>query len=1049
MNKKENIFTKAYGHVGKGWIINRSICCFVIIMLIVAVSVGTNIAYGFSGQLTAYLTKPIVDENARSQTQAAAVEMAKKVEANGATLLKNTDNVLPLSKTEDKKVNVFGFGSVDWAYSGSGSGQVRPENDNEDELWDLPKALTRYGMSYNKSLQDFYKSYCAPKRVGVNNIPKDDLMTLLEPPFSKYSQSLLDGAKSYSNVAIVVLTRYTAEMGDPSATQVKYNLPEDKTRHYLEISTEEEDMLKWVGKNFEKTIVLINTGFPMECSFMDTIEGLDACVYVGYTGTQAAASIPRLLWGDEQFSGKLVDSVPYSFDYSPASYSTWFGGYGGADYGGIIDYAEGIYVGYKWYETAAHDGVYDSVDNTSLYGANAKGYYGIMQYPFGFGLTYTDFEWTVKSVKSFDGEKELADNKINENTTFEITVEVKNIGEQPGKDVVEAYVTVPYTKGGIEKSYVSLVGYAKTETIMPGATQEVTVKIDAYDFISYDCYDKNNNDFKGYELEEGDYEIKLQTDSHNVKKAILPGKTAAEDAIFTFNVAETIKLATDKYTGAEVKNLFTGDDAIDGFSLDGIESDYNANIPWMTRADFKDGYKIPERTDEVKYRNLSASAAATKKYSVKEALDWNNATTDEFGDPVPTESPTWGKNNGSYKLWEEKNGKTEITELGLKLGANADDPDWDKVLDSITYEDALYVIGPAMNKNLAIASVGKKDYTRSYDNILQIKGYTNSPRGTGNPSSVVLAMCWSEELAYEYATNFANEMIACNVKTVYGPGVNIHRSPFCGRNWEYLSEDALLTSRVACSLIRGIQNYGCSVELKHFVLNELENARTGATWLSEQALREIYLKPFHDAVVKENVSGIMSSYNRIGSQWTGGSVALMAGILRKEWNFNGYVDTDWTTDADSSIDEQLRAGGDVGMSTALSVGSNYSFDAEHNNNQRFKDKTLADSYKQEKATPRLQWQIRKAVKHILYAFTSIEYQKSVYVPQDGESVISSFTIDPWLWWQPAITVLNLAVYFGCAIWLVALFMPTGKAHKEYEVAYADGETSKQNEKEGN
>ena len=377
--------------------------------------------------------------------------------------------------------------------------------------------------------------------------------------------------------------------------------------------------------------------------------------------------------------------------------------------------------------------------------------------------------------------------------------------------------------------------------------------------------------------------------------------------------------------------------------------------------------------------------------------------------------------------------------MGLKLGANADDPDWDKVLDSITYAEAGRLIGPGMNSNAAVASVGKV-YQRSYDSMIQVKGFAGLPRGTGNPSTIVLAMCWSEKLAYEYATNFANEMITCNVKTIFAPGVNIHRSPFGGRNWEYFSEDTYLTTLMGCTLVRGLQNYGCGVEIKHFALNEKESTRTASSWLTEQALRETYLKPFHDAVVKENVNGIMSAYSFAGAQWTGGSVALLTGVLRKEWKFNGYVDTDWTTGMNENIDEQLRAGGDLGMASALSAGGY--FGAQENAQYV---PGIADSYKKENATPRLQWQIRNAVKHILYGFTSIEYQKSIYVPSEDEAIMSSFTIDPWEWWKPAITCLNLAVYFGCAIWLVALFMPTGKKQSELEVAYA----GEQNEKEGN
>ena len=375
----------------------------------------------------------------------------------------------------------------------------------------------------------------------------------------------------------------------------------------------------------------------------------------------------------------------------------------------------------------------------------------------------------------------------------------------------------------------------------------------------------------------------------------------------------------------------------------------------------------------------------------------------------------------------------------MKLGANADDPDWDKVLDSITYREAIRIIGKSNNKTGEIPSVGKVE-NRSYDSMIQVKGFAGLPRGTGNPSTIVLAMCWSEKLAYEYATNFANEMITCNVKTIFAPGVNIHRSPFGGRNWEYFSEDTYLTTLMGCTLVRGLQNYGCGVEIKHFALNEKESTRTASSWLTEQALRETYLKPFHDAVVKENVNGIMSAYSFAGAQWTGGSVALMTGVLRKEWKFTGYVDTDWTVGMNENIDEQLRAGGDLGMASALSTGTAFGTEvgAQY-------VPGIADSYKQENATPRLQWQIRNAVKHILYGFTSIEYQKSVYVPSEGESVMSSFTIDPWEWWKPAITCLNLAVYFGCAIWLVALFMPTGKKQDELEVAYA----GEQNEKEGN
>lgn len=758
-------------------------------------------------------------------------------------------------------------------------------------------------------------------------------------------------------------------------------------------------MLKYLGENYEKVIVIINTGNMMELSFMDTIKGLDACVYVGTTGTQAATSIPSLLYGDTPFSGKLADTIPYSFDYSPASYSTWYSknGYTNSpnENGWGVDYVEGIYVGYKWFETADHEGVYNNVDNTSLYGEGAKGYDGIVQYPFGYGLSYTTFDWKI--VKT---EPEI-NTSITENTKFKIDVEVTNTGDKAGKDIVEAYVTLPYTKGGIEKSYVSLVGFNKTELLAPNTSQTISIEIDAYDFLSYDCYDKNNNDFAGYELEAGDYQIKLMTDSHNIKKI------NDEDAILNYKVDETIKCPTDKYTGVEVKNLFTGDDAIDGFSIDGVESDYNANIPFMSRNDFAEGYNIPVMTDEVKKRALSDGAKEAWLYTSDAASRYDNATVDEFGEEINLEKPTWGAST-SLKLADSAGIPTE---LGYQLGQNYNDEKWEEVLNQVKYDEAIGLVNNANSGNKAISSVGKPRLY-CYDSMIQIKGFAGKPRGTGNPSTTILAMSFNKKLIYNYATNFANEMKALGVQGVFGPGVNLHRSPFGGRNWEYFSEDTYLTTIVGCTIVRGLQNYGCSVEMKHFALNECESGRYAcATWLSEQALRETYLRPFQRAVQEENMTGIMSAFNRIGARWVGGSFGLMTGVLRKEWGFNGYVDTDWTTGIKGTIDEQLRAGGDLGM--ACSLGQSITYD-----------------YSQANTTARFQHQLRLAVKHVLYSWLESKYQASVYVPSEDEEITTSFSINTWQWWQPAIVGINCAVYFGCAIWLICLFMPGKKKEEE-------------------
>ena len=296
--------------------------------------------------------------------------------------------------------------------------------------------------------------------------------------------------------------------------------------------------------------------------------------------------------------------------------------------------------------------------------------------------------------------------------------------------------------------------------------------------------------------------------------------------------------------------------------------------------------------------------------------------------------------------------------------------------------------------------------------MIQIKGFAGKPRGTGNPSTTILAMSFNKKLIYNYATNFANEMKALGVQGVFGPGVNLHRSPFGGRNWEYFSEDTYLTTVLGCTIVRGLQNYGCSVEMKHFALNECESWRYAcATWLSEQTLRETYLRPFQRAVQEENMTGIMSAFNRIGARWVGGSFGLMTGVLRKEWGFNGYVDTDWTTGIKGTIDEQLRAGGDLGM--ACSLGQSITYD-----------------YSQANTTARFQHQLRLAVKHVLYSWLQSKYQASIYVPSEEEEITTSFSINTWQWWQPAIIGINCAVYFGCAIWLICLFMPGKKKEEE-------------------
>lgn len=980
-------------------LIGKIVCCAVTAVLIIGLCIGNAYATKYSMQITAYLAPPITDSEAVTAAQEAGQKMAARVQTEGSVLVRNENNVLPLNPNTDKKVNVFGYGSVDWVYgalSNGTSGMVRPEDGSTHELVDLLTAFRRYGISCNPALPEFYKNYLKPVFgiADANNIAKSDVPVISEPPFSRYTQSLLDEAKSYSDTAIVVISRNALEgMDMPSSQKKRGAAMNDSERNYLQISAEEEEMLAWVGKNFEKTVVIVNTGNIMEFEFLERIEGLDACLVVGLTGTRAASAIPALLYGEETPSGKLVDTAVYDFKTHPAAWGNWFGygSYAGTKDGHGVDYVEGIYVGYKWYETADSCGVWNGADKTAVYGAGHTDYNAIVQYPFGFGLSYTTFDWKIKEITPDAG------SEINEKTEINITVEVTNTGNKKGRDVVEAYVTVPYTKGGIEKSFVSLVGFAKTKVLAAGESDTVTVTIDCDDFTSYDCYDKNGNGHIGYELEQGKYYVKLMTDSHNVKKADFEGGEQGADAVAEFNVSETIKIKTDKYTGVEVTNLFTGDGALDGFSVDGMETGYNAGIPFMSRADFTEGYAVPERTAAVKNRALTEKANSALTYSAAKAEAWDNAEVDAFGETTHREKVIWGQNSG-LKLAE--NGV--VTELGLKLGADFGAEQWDAVLNQITFDEAYNLLGPAHSGNKEVNSVGKPRLY-SYDSIIQIKGYNGTPRGTGNPNSVLLAQSWNKDLVYKYALAFGNEMIALNAQSVFGPGVNIHRSPFCGRNFEYMSEDTYMTSRMLCELVRGIQNKGCSVEIKHFALNEAEDYRyVHSAWLSEQALREIYLKPFQRAVQEEKASGIMTSFSGVGALWAGGSEALITGVLRKEWGFNGLVDTDWTTGSKGTPDEQLRAGGDLGM--AIGLASEYNI-----------------TYSESKSSNRLQYRMREAVHHILYSWLSAKYQGSQYVPEEGETTVTAFTVNSWQWWQILIVDINILVCGGCVIWILAVF----------------------------
>lgn len=525
--------------------------------------VGNNVVKEHESEIDTQLAPPIVDKQSQEVSGSKGQEMASRLIREGSVMLKNADNTLPLSK-ENKQVNVFGWRSVDWIYGSEGknaSGGVSPDHFDFDENIDIYKALEKYGVAYNKKLYDMYYQFRKPNHQSANikGTHINNLTPLKEPFITDkkyYTDELLNYSQSFSDTAIVVIGRMAGEgMNADTKTQVKEGpgAVNDETRHYLEISKEEEELLKYCGKNFKNVVVLLNVANPFECGFLNDIPGIDACLYIGFTGTQAAVALPGLLYGDVSPSGHTIDTFAYDLFSNPAN--TWVGGEKFTDFNvTYTDHMENIYVGYKWYETADTMGIWNDVNNN--YG---KGYDGVVQFPFGYGLSYNTYSWKVGSITKVTEVEEVKDGKTvktEKETPFApgdsftdkdklvFPVTVKNNGEYPGQDVVEIYVTAPWTQGGIEKSSVMLSAFEKTSVLQPGQEEEIKLEIDPYDFASYDCYDKDSNNFKGWELEGGDYTFKVQTDSHHVKEVEYDSKVKPGE--FTFKIDSTINVYVKK-----------------------------------------------------------------------------------------------------------------------------------------------------------------------------------------------------------------------------------------------------------------------------------------------------------------------------------------------------------------------------------------------------------------------------------------------------------------------------------------------------------------------
>ncbi len=994
------------------------------VAVIAGLIVGNSIVNRYENEINSYLNPPIVDKDALNVSSANGQELSKKLMQEGAILLQN-DGTLPLSYSETKKVNVFGWRSVDWVYGSDGqnaSGRVAPEDGDFNKNVDLVKALQNYGIETNSRLYDMYRAYSKPmwELMDTRNSHINTMTPLREPNINDlstgsekegyYTNDLLSYSKEFSDTAIVVIGRMAGEgMNCNPTTQVKEgNINnDDPTRHYLEISTEEEAMLRYCGENFKNVIVMINAANPFEMGFMKTIPGLDAAMYVGFTGTRAASVLPKLLYGEVSPSGRTVDTFPYDMFTNPAN--IYLGGQNYLDYEkSYVDAIENVYLGYKRYETADNEHYWDSVDNE--YG---KGYDGVVYAPFGYGLSYNEYAWNVSKIEvKKDGKEEpvayTEGMSFNDKDKIEFTVSVTNNGSVPGQDVVEIYAIAPYyghaNEQAVEKPYVNLAGFAKTNILQPNATEEIKVSVDPYDFASYDCYDRNNNGFKGYELEHGSYTLSLRTSSHSVKNVTFDSKETAGD--FTFKVDEDIKIDKDPVTGSEVKNLFTGEDAIDLVPIDGKEKDgsFTPDINWLSRKSFT---SLEDLKTSYNARRNATPSAKKPHANAERIISWDEATgVDVFGDPIPTEKPTWGASNG-LKVSDND----IINDLGRKLGEDYNAPEWEKLLDQLTMEEVIKMVNRYYGSQ-ALPSIGKP-YLTDVDGPSQIKSFVAAPRGTGYPTMTTIAATWNTKLLYEFGKSFGDDMKSLGVMGDWGFAMDCHRTSFFGRNHESPSEDMMLAGTLMAEAVRGLGTKGRYNMMKHFALYGYGGDQV---WMTEQGLRENFLKSFRKVVLDGGCLGVMTTYQGVGAEHSETTQALLRGVLRKEWQFKGAITTDYIGN-NNYIDTLLRCGGDFGMGVSLGTVKGVTYNAS--------------------SSARVQHALRDVAHHVTYMWLRANYYELQYKANldKDDSFISSISTDSWCWRKSLVLTLNVSISALLVMWggfvLVSFFTKDGKYMEFY------------------
>lgn len=818
----------------------------------------------------------------KAEAFANAQEVNLKLAEEGFVLLKNENATLPLNK--GARISVFSKNSVNLSYGGSGSGGFDTSNNKN-----LYESLNDAGFVINPTLKNFYESsQSGPVRTAnssdLDNGDNQKIATA-ETPQSKYTDAVKNSYADYSDAALVVITRIGGEGFDLPRYQGDSEGAVSPDSHYLELDQNEIDLLTAVTDGtFKRVVVVFNTPSSFEATFLKDsayaafADKIDAAVWIGFTGSNGITALGEILNGDVNPSGRLVDTWAADFTKNPSFVNFGTGclpdttdKYDGGMYYSV-DYEEGIYVGYRYYETRGE------TDGEDWYNANVV-------YPFGYGLSYTTFDWTVGDVSA---------SEIELGTTITVPVTVKNTGSVAGKDVVQLYASAPYTLGGIEKAHKVLVGFAKTKLLQPGESETVTVSFDPYSAASYDYRDANSNGFSGYELEAGEYTLYVSRNAHESEKAI------------ALNLAADVQIGTDPTTDSEVVNRYTD-------SEDFLDSDWQLDA-MLSRADWEGTWPTPQTAQQ--------HAGTDRLYEEIRSEEHNNPT-----DFDSEEYPWFGE-------------KPTLTLRDLLPSAEAegyepvvsyDDERWEELMMGCDEEEMIALINNGAYHTLAMESVGLPA-TIHGDGPSGFTCFMSKEQVNGTcqyVSEPVMASTWNINLMNELGEAIGEEGTIGDKATgqpyssIYAPGVNIHRSPFGGRCSEYFSEDPFISGMMGAAEVQGIQSRGVLPTVKHFVANEQETHRSiggDLSWLSEQALREIYLKPFEYTVKLGETRGIMTSFNRIGTRWTGGDYRLLTEILRNEWGFNGLVICDFNTIPQYMIPRMMfYAGGSLDLATQQSA----------------------------------------------------------------------------------------------------------------------------------